>query len=465
MNRCAVLILAAGRGTRMRSEIPKILHPLAGLPLLQHVLTTARTLSPEKLVVVTGHQSDIVQSYFSDQTDILWALQQPQLGTGHAVQVAMPNLNDFDGELLVLCGDVPLLPADALHALLDQHRQQKRAASVLTTHITPPDGYGRIVRAPDQSLDAIVEHKDADAETLCINEINSGIYCFSMNRLQSWLSNLSSNNAQGEYYLTDVIAMANQEAKTDTAEHNGSGAYCFDDAILLSGINDRVQLSVIERTFRDRHIDALMRSGVTFRDPSSCWVAADSVIGPDTTVEPNVILGPGVQIGSHCHIGPFCQIQDARIGDHCQVHAFSHLDGADLAGHNAIGPYTRLRPGADIAEKAKVGNFCEVKKAHIGQGSKVNHLSYVGDAQIGTGVNIGAGTITCNYDGVNKHQTIIGNNVFVGSGTQLVAPVTVGDKAVIGAGSTVTKDIPEQALALSRTPQKHIANWASRKKK
>ncbi|MGN7611262.1 bifunctional UDP-N-acetylglucosamine diphosphorylase/glucosamine-1-phosphate N-acetyltransferase GlmU [Magnetococcales bacterium HHB-1] len=450
-----IIILAAGQGTRMRSKKAKVLHPLAGKPLLAHVLATARALKPERLVVVIGHQAEAVKEAV-DAADIHWAVQHQQHGTGHAVRCALPELNDSEGAVLILNGDVPLVQAETLAEFIALHQQAQHKLTLLTTSITPPDGYGRVIRSTDGLLQGVVEEKDASEDERKIAEINSGIYLVDRSSLPGWLAALKSQNAQEEYYLTDIIAMAAKEG-------GRAGIYHHDDYQALSGINSRHQLAMMERIYRDRLVRFWMARGVTFIDPQSVWLSADVEIGQDTIIEPHVQLGEGVKIGQDCHVGGFCVIKNSQIGDACQILPFTHIEGASLKGDNPVGPFTRLRPLATLESGAKVGNFCEVKKANIGLGSKVNHLTYIGDSQIGAGVNVGAGTITCNYDGKNKHQTIIGDGAFIGSDTQLVAPVEVGAGAVIGAGSTIVKDVPEEALALSRVKQRHVANWKKRK--
>ncbi|MBF0625770.1 MAG: bifunctional UDP-N-acetylglucosamine diphosphorylase/glucosamine-1-phosphate N-acetyltransferase GlmU [Magnetococcales bacterium] len=462
MSQCAVLILAAGLGTRMRSRLPKVLHTLAGRPLLAHVLATAKALNPSRIVVVVGYEADRVRAAFPDES-VGWVVQEAQLGTGHAVRTALPALEGLNGQpLLILSGDVPLLEPRLLQQALEDHQQANRSLTVLTTTIEPPTGYGRLVRDGAGGVVAIIEERDADPTTRAITEINTGIYCVASDRLPDWLAAIRNDNAQQEYYLTDMVALAATEAARGGRP---VGASHHLDRTAFMGINDRSQLAGMERIFRDRVVGDWMARGVTFVDPQSCWVAADAVIAQDTIIEPNVIIGPGVAIGADCHIGPFCEIRDSRLGPGVRIRAFCHLDGADLAGANDVGPYARLRPKAVLDQGAKVGNFCEVKKSRVGAGSKVNHLTYIGDAEIGSGVNVGAGTITCNYDGKHKHRTVLEDGVFIGSNTSLVAPVRVGAGAVVGAGSTVTKDVPPGALAVARGRQNTVENWAARKKK
>lgn len=449
--------MAAGRGVRMRSTLPKVLHPLAGVPLLGHVLAAARQLTPLRLVCVTGQQSQPIQAAFPE-ADITWIHQSEQLGTAHAVQCALPALGDITDPLLILSGDTPLVSKATLDAVINHHQRQGSDVTVVSTSINPAKGYGRIVRDAGGQLLRVVEEKDANAEERAITEVNSGIYCVNPTKLTSWLERISANNAQKEYYLPDIVAIA----ISDNPE--SVGIYHHDDAPSLAGVNNRRQLAEMEATLRDRLVGHWQDEGVTFLDPSSCWLAMDVTIGQDSVIQPSVVLGAGTTIGKNCQVGPFCEIQRSHIGDGCEIKGFCHIENAKIEGGNQIGPYARLRPGAVLAEEAKVGNFCEIKKSYIGRGSKVNHLSYIGDTTVGSGVNIGAGSITCNYDGVHKHKTTIGDGVFIGSDSQIVAPVQIGDRAVIAAGTTVTKDVAADALAIARTAQKQIADWSKRKK-
>ncbi|MEO5363613.1 MAG: bifunctional UDP-N-acetylglucosamine diphosphorylase/glucosamine-1-phosphate N-acetyltransferase GlmU [Magnetococcus sp. DMHC-8] len=455
MNDCAVLVLAAGQGTRMRSVLPKVLHPLAGRPLLWHVLTTVRRLQPDRLAVVIGHQAGQVQAAFPD-ADLTWVYQTEQLGTAHAVRCALSALTDLRGELLILSGDTPLVEEALLRALLAQHRRTGVGVTMVSMTQPVPTGYGRVVRDAAGDLLRVVEEKDAGAAERAITEVNSGIYCVDLARLPVWLERISDRNAQREYYLPDLLAIA----RTD----GGVGVLHHGEALSLAGVNDRRQLAALEAVLRDRLVAHWQERGVTFMDPGSCWLTMEVVIGQDTVIEPHVMLRGETTIGEACRIGPFCDIRDSRLGAGCQVKGFCHLEGVELAEHNEVGPYARLRPGTHLEKGARVGNFCELKKAYIGEGSKINHLSYIGDTRMGKGVNVGAGTITCNYDGVHKHQTVIGDGVFIGSDSQLVAPVQVGERAVIGAGTTVTKAVPADSLAVSRPPQLNIAGWKRRNK-
>ena len=457
----AVLILAAGRGTRMHSNRPKVLHPLAMKPLLAHVLEQVRMLSPERILTVVGYGSEQIQQ-MPHTEDVVWILQQEQLGTGHAVHCALAEIATLTSDpLLILNGDTPLIDATILDSLIAAHRNNAAALTLLTTEVHPPTGYGRVLRNSAGEVLKIVEERDADALTQSITEINSGIYCVATARLPHWIKKISNNNAQKEYYLTDIIAFALEEYHD--SGYGSVGSLLCPDATPLLGINSRQQLAQMEKMLRNRLVAFWMERGVTFTDPDSCWLATDVTIGQDTEIFPNVTLGPGTVIGNSCQIGPFCHITMSRIGDGTTILPFCHIEGTTTVGPNMVGPYARLRPETLLEPSAKIGNFCELKKAHIGAGSKINHLSYIGDTKMGSGVNVGAGTITCNYDGLHKYETVIGDHVFIGSDTQLIAPVTIEEQAVIGAGSTITKDVPAAALALSRSQQHHIKQWALRR--
>ncbi|MBF0435596.1 MAG: bifunctional UDP-N-acetylglucosamine diphosphorylase/glucosamine-1-phosphate N-acetyltransferase GlmU [Magnetococcales bacterium] len=440
----------------MCSDRPKVLHELAWSPILQHVVNAAKRLNPEKILVVTGYGAQQVQEYFAGQA-ITWVHQEKQLGTGDAVRCALPQLQDGTGDLLILAGDVPLIRSEILQLLVTAHRQGGERLTLLSTTLPDPTGYGRIVRGTDGQVRAVVEERDASAEVRSIREINSGVYLVSLSRLAGWINRIGNNNAQSEYYLPDIVAMAIGEGGVAVIHH--------EDYESLGGINDRSQLARAESVFRDRKVAELMAKGVTFTDPGSCWVAADAEIGRDTIIAPHCVLGPSVAVGANCQIGPFCCLENCQIGSDVHIEAFSHVNGAEIAAQSGVGPFARLRPGAVLEQGSKVGNFCEIKKSRIGAGSKVSHLSYIGDADIGRKVNIGAGTITCNYDGVNKHKTVIEDGVFIGSDTQLIAPVRIGKNAVLAAGTSASKDVPEGALAITRSPQKHIPEWHERKKK
>ena len=443
-----IVILAAGQGTRMRSALPKVLHSVAGKSMLGHVIDCARALSPRRIHVVIGHGADLVRETL-DGNDLNWVLQGEQLGTGHAVAQALPHIIDAD-QILVLYGDVPLLKSETLQRLSNQ--AGPNTLGLLTVTMDNPTGYGRIVRDGTGQVQAIVEQKDASAKHLLITEANTGIMALPGKKAADWLTSLSNDNAQGEYYLTDVVALA-------VASKTGIEVAQPEDEVEVMGANNRQQLSVLERYFQAREALRLMTEGVTLSDPARLDVRGDVVVGRDIFMDINVVLEGQVTIEDDVEIGPNCVIRNSVIRRGSVIKAFSHLDGADVGESCDIGPYARLRPGTRLGQGAKVGNFVEIKKADIGAGSKINHLSYVGDALIGELVNIGAGTITCNYDGVNKSVTHIGDDVFIGSNTALVAPVSIGAGATTAAGSTITQDVPAGALAVARSRQRSIENW------
>jgi bifunctional UDP-N-acetylglucosamine pyrophosphorylase/glucosamine-1-phosphate N-acetyltransferase len=444
----SVIILAAGQGTRMRSALPKVLHRLGGKALLAHVVDTACRLRPDAIRVVYGHGGEQVREALAD-APVEWVEQAQQLGTGHAVDQVMPSVDD-DSVVLVLYGDVPLITADTLKPMLGQAGQG--ALCVLTAKLDDATGYGRIVRGANGRLVDIVEQKDASSEQLRIREINSGFLAVPAALLRGWLQRLDNSNAQGEYYLTDIVAMAVEDGVPVE-----SATVADTDEIL--GVNDRSQLAHLERVYQHRLARALMLSGVTLADPGRFDQRGTLSAGSDGFVDVNVVFEGCVELGERVRIGPNCVIRNAVLGDDVEVFANSVIDDARIGVGSRVGPFARIRPDTELAERVHVGNFVEIKKSHIASGSKINHLSYIGDTRMGSGVNIGAGTITCNYDGANKHLTEIGDNVFVGSDTQLVAPVKVGDGATLGAGSTVTRDVPAGKLTLSRCPQTTIEGW------
>ena len=444
----SIVILAAGQGTRMRSALPKVLHPIGGRPLLRHVINTASQLSPDSIHVVFGHGGDQVREVLAD-ADVSWIEQAEQLGTGHAVDQVMPLISD-DNTVLVLYGDVPLITPETLQPMVEQAGSGK--LSVLTAVLDDPCGYGRMVRDNEGRLTSIVEHKDASEEHLQIREINTGFLAAPAGMLRGWLSKLDNSNVQGEFYLTDVIAMA----ASDGVPVESVGAA---DEFEILGVNDRVQLATLERAYQRRLADQLMRAGVTLADPARIDIRGELFTGSDCSIDVNAVFEGNVRLGDGVCIGPNCVISNTRIGDATQVFANCVIEDACIGGSSRIGPFARIRPETELDERVHVGNFVEIKKSKIAAGSKVNHLSYIGDTHMGSGVNIGAGTITCNYDGANKHLTEIGNDVFIGSDTQLVAPVRVGDGATIGAGTTVTREVPAGELTLSRSPQKTIEGW------
>jgi bifunctional UDP-N-acetylglucosamine pyrophosphorylase/glucosamine-1-phosphate N-acetyltransferase len=431
----------------MRSDLPKVLHSLAGRPLLGHVLETARTAGAEDICVVYGHGGDSVPATIGDDR-LRWALQEKQLGTGHAVQQAMPGTPD-NNRVLILFGDVPLLTPGTLARLLEETGDDELA--VLSVDMEDPAGYGRIVR-DGTSVTAIVEQKDASEAEQEIREINTGVMVSPAARLRDWLDNLGNENAQGEYYLTDVVAMA-------VAEGVSVKGIKADNWTEVMGINDKKQLAEAERALQARLVDELMAQGVGFADPARVDIRGKLECGKDVFIDVNAVFEGDVYLGDGTRIESNNLVRDSRLGARTLVHSNCHIEGATTADNCEIGPSARLRPGAELASNVKIGNFVEVKKSRIADGSKVNHLTYIGDAEVGAGVNVGAGTITCNYDGANKHKTTIGNNVFIGSGVNLVAPVEVGEGATIGAGSTITKPAPQGQLTLERSKQLTVKGW------
>jgi len=443
-----IVILAAGQGTRMKSAMPKVVHPIGARPLLGHVVMTAKALKASKIHVVYGHCGDKVRAAINDP-ELHWVEQRQQLGTGHAVAQTIDFIDD-DAAVLVLYGDVPLTTVDTLHPLVVSARSGE--LGLLTAILPDPHGYGRIVRNTDNAIERIVEQKDASEAERAICEINSGMMALPARHLKKWLGQLKNDNAQGEYYLTDVIAMAVADGVTV------NGVIARDNDEIL-GVNDRVQLAHLERVYQQRYAERLMREGVTICDPSRVEIRGEVVTGQDVTLDIGVILEGTVKLGNRVTVGAHCVLKDVEIGDDVKIQPMSHIDGAIIHAGAVAGPFSRIRPGTVLSEAAHVGNFVEIKNSQVGAGSKINHLSYVGDTTMGRDVNIGAGTITCNYDGANKHRTVIGDRVFVGSDTQLVAPVTVNDGSTIGAGSTITKDTPAEELTLSRSKQVTINGW------
>ncbi len=441
-----IVILAAGKGTRMYSERPKVLHALAGKPLLQHVLDCAVSLDAAQICVVYGHGGEAVPQAMR-QYQATFVLQEPQLGTGHAVQQAMPQLKD-DSRTLVLYGDVPLIQ----HSTLHQMQQAGSGLVLLTVNLANPTGYGRIVRNRDGDVQCIVEEKDATPEQREIREVNTGIVLAPTAALRAWLSRLQNNNAQGEYYLTDIVAMAvAQGMPVHTVQPR--------EVWEVEGINSKSQLAQLERTWQGVQAARLMAQGVTLADPARLDVRGMLECGRDVEIDIGCVFEGEVKLEGGVRIGAYSVIRDTRIAAGTQVEAFSHIDGGDIGANARIGPYARIRPGTRLARDVHIGNFVEVKNSEIAAGSKANHLSYIGDTTMGSRVNVGAGTITCNYDGANKHRTVIEDDVFIGSDTQLVAPVTVKRGSTIGAGSTITRDAPEGELTLSRAKQITIAGW------
>ena len=442
-----VVILAAGQGTRMKSALPKVLHSLAGLPLVQHVINASKNLTPTTINVVYGHGGERVQQQINDP-EINWVHQADQLGTGHAVDQVRNQLED-EQLVLILYGDVPLIREDTLTALLEK---AKEGISLLTVNLNNPQGYGRIVRDKEGLVENITEEKDASDELKKINEVNTGILAVKAGLLKNWLSKLDNNNAQEEYYLTDVIAMAvNDNYVVETTQP--------ENEYEVMGVNNRLQLAELERYYQKELANELMADGITLADPSRIDVRGKITHGQDISIDVNCVFEGNITIGNNVTIGANSVIKDSKIADDVVILPMSILDNASIGKGSKVGPFARLRPGAVLSENTHIGNFVEIKKSFIGVGSKVNHLSYVGDSLVGKSVNIGAGTITCNYDGANKHQTIIEDNVFIGSATQLVAPVKIGKNATVGAGSTITTDVIENELVITRVKQKSIQGW------
>ena len=446
-----IVILAAGQGKRMQSNLPKVLHPIAGRPMLTHILDSARALGAQRIAIVVGHGAEQVKQAYATQEDLQFALQQPQLGTGHAVLQAVPLLKEShaDDVTIILYGDVPLVQPDTLRALLNA---RANGVAILTEILSDATGYGRIVRDVKGNVCAIVEHKDATPEQRAIQEVNTGIMAVPTRQLKSWLAKLTNNNAQGEYYLTDIVGMAVAEGVSVNVAHPVAGFETL-------GVNSRLQQAELERLWQRELARRQLEAGVTIVDPARFDLRGELLCGQDVFIdvgcvfEGRVVLADGVQIGAHC------VLRNVTLGAATRIESFSHLEQAEVGADAHIGPYARLRPGAKLADATHVGNFVEIKNTNLGKGSKANHLAYVGDADVGERVNIGAGTITCNYDGVNKHRTTIEDDAFIGSDTQLVAPVRVGKGATLGAGTTLTRDAPAGQLTVSRAKQVTIEGW------
>ncbi|WP_257285346.1 bifunctional UDP-N-acetylglucosamine diphosphorylase/glucosamine-1-phosphate N-acetyltransferase GlmU [Endozoicomonas sp. SESOKO1] len=450
--RADIVILAAGQGSRMKSSLPKVLHRIAGKPMLEHVILSAQHTQKKvgngKIHVVIGHGAEQVKKALGHY-DLNWVIQEEQLGTGHAVQQALPGCKGAD-VVLVLYGDVPLIHSSSLQSLLAASNGER--LGLLTINLANPSGYGRIIRDGFGNIQAIVEDKDATPEQLAINEVNTGIMAIPGNKASSWVSNLKNENVQHEFYLTDIVSMAVAE---DTPVIHVQPQL----PIEVEGVNSRVQLMELERARQLQLAKNLMVNGVTVIDPQRLDIRGDVKTGHDITLDINVVLEGKVELADNVYIEPGCVIRNSVIGEGAVIKAHSILEDAVVAAGCEVGPFARLRPGTELKEKARVGNFVEIKKTVIGKGSKVNHLSYVGDCEVGDDVNVGAGTITCNYDGVNKFRTVIGDGAFIGSNSSLVAPVTIGRGATTGAGSTITKDIPDEQLAVARGKQRNIEGW------
>jgi bifunctional UDP-N-acetylglucosamine pyrophosphorylase / glucosamine-1-phosphate N-acetyltransferase len=451
-----IVILAAGKGTRMKSAAPKVLHKAAGLSLIEHVLRVADSLQPSTVVVVVGHGASDVQAHAAKRPGLRFALQAQQLGTGHALLQAEPHLTGATGTLVLLSGDVPLLRPHTLASFVRHHQDRRAAATVLTARVEDPHGYGRIVRTGG-SISAIVEHKDATPDERLIDEINSGIYAFELDPLFGALKTVGSENAQGEYYLPDLVRI--YRARGLPVE-----TFTIDDAREIMGVNSRRELADVSTILKTNRADELMAAGVTIVDPASTWIGPDVRIGADTVLHPNVFLEGRTTIGSGCEIHACVRLVDATIDDRVVINNFCLIIESHVASGARVGPFAHLRPQSSVGEDAHIGNFVELKKTTMGKGSKANHLAYLGDATIGEKVNVGAGTITCNYDGTVKHPTVIEDGAFIGSDSQLIAPVRVGRGAYVAAGSSITEDVPDGALGIARGKQTNKAGWVERKR-
>ncbi len=453
-----IVILAAGKGTRMKSTLPKVLHKAGELPLLEHVFRTAGALDPVSTTVIVGHQADVVQQSTPKRLGLSFAVQEPQLGTGHALLQAEPFLSGRQGTVVLLSGDVPLLRPDTLKALVQTHSERKAAATVLTAAMADPHGYGRIIRDDSGAICAIVEHKDATPEQRRVSEINSGIYAFDLDGLFAALKTIGSTNAQGEYYLPDLVTI-----------YRGRGlvveTVVAQDSREILGVNSRRELAEVSAILKTTRNETLMESGVTIIDPNSAFIGPDVTIGADTIIHPGVYLEGRTSIGSGCVINSGVRIVDSRIEDGVVINNFCVVSDSHISRGARLGPFAHIRPQSNVGEDAHVGNFVELKKTTLGRGSKANHLSYLGDATIGEKVNIGAGTITCNYDGVHKHPTVIEDGAFIGSDSQLIAPVRIGEGAYVAAGSSITEDVDAGSLAIARGKQTNKPGWVARNKK
>lgn len=449
-----VVVLAAGKGTRMRSSLPKVLHPVAHKPMVQHVIDTARALEPSDIHVIFGHGGEVLQQQLAEQ-GLSWVEQREQLGTGHAVQQVESYLQDND-KVLILYGDVPLTRAETLQALLAAGSDTDLA--LLTVTLPDPTGYGRILRDAQGAVTGIVEHKDATDEQRQVTEVNTGMLVASGGALRRWLANLSNDNVQGEFYLTDIVAMAANEGVTIQSAQPAQISE-------VEGANNRLQLAALERAYQLRQAEELMLNGATLMDPARIDIRGTVRCGEEVTIDVNVVFEGDVELGNGVVIEPNCILRNCRIGAGSRVKANSVVEQAVLGENCQVGPFARLRPGTELADEAQIGNFVEIKKSRLGRGSKASHLSYIGDAEVGAGVNIGAGTITCNYDGVNKHITQIDDGAFIGSNSSLVAPVRVGRNATVGAGSTIAKNVEDNELGVARGKQRNITGWQRPTKK
>ena len=452
-----VAVLAAGKGTRMKSALPKVLHRVAGVPIIDYVLEAASTLFPRSMTVVIGHEAAAVRKTLEWRSGLSFVVQEPQLGTAHAVLTTEQALQGATGTLILLSGDVPMLSAQTLKQLVDRHESTRAAATVITARVDNPHGYGRIVRS-GQQIARIVEDRDASASEKAIDEINSGIYAFALDGLFDAIRGIAAENTQGEYYLPDLIAIYRRNGR-------GVETLTVSNADEIRGINSRAELAETSRLLRQQKNAELMAAGVTLEDPATTYVTREVRVGADTIIHPGVTLEGRTVIGSSCEIHSGVRIIDSTIGDRVVVQNHSIIENAVIEDESGVGPFARLRPKAHLRKRARIGNFVEVKNAVIGTGSKANHLAYLGDATLGEGVNIGAGTITCNYDGEKKHPTVIEDGAFIGTDSQLVAPVTIGKNAYVGSGTTVRSNVPAGALAVSAGKQRNIDGWAERKGK
>ncbi len=448
-----IIVLAAGQGKRMHSALPKVLHALAGRPLLGHVLEAARALKPRKIIVVHGHGGDEVRAAFPDPA-IEWVTQAEQLGTGHAVRQALPHIGP-EAEVLILYGDVPLVRPETLKRLLEA---SQKGVAVLTAEVANPTGYGRIIRASAGRVSRIVEQKDANPAEAAIREINADFFALRAEHLSAWLAKITNQNAQQEYYLTDIVALAG-------ADDIPVFAVKVDDRWEVAGVNSKQDLAGLERVVQHREAARLLEAGVTLADPARIDVRGTFECGRDVSIDVNCVFEGRVVLGDQVRIGPNCLLRNVTIAAGTEVRAFSHLEDAEVGGRCVLGPFARLRPGASLADEVHIGNFVEVKASHVGKGSKANHLAYIGDSEVGANVNVGAGTITCNYDGANKNRTVIEDDCFIGSDATLVAPVRIAKGSYIGAGSTITKNTPAGQLTVARAKQVSIPSWKPPKKK
>ncbi len=453
MTKLSVVILAAGKGTRMYSDLPKVLHKIAGKPMVKHVIDTAKQLNAAQIHLIYGHGADLLKQRLADEP-VNWVFQAEQLGTGHAMQQAAPFFAD-DENILMLYGDAPLITTETLQKLIAA--KPENGIALLTVNLENPTGYGRIIRQ-DGNVTAIVEQKDANAEQLKITEVNTGVMVSDGASFKKWLARLDNNNAQGEYYMTDVIGLANQDGFKVVAVQ-------ATDMMEVEGANNRLQMAALERYFQRKQAQKLLLAGVSLTDPERFDLRGELEHGKDVEIDINVIIEGNVRLGNRVKIGAGCVLKNVEIADDVEIKPYTVLENAVVGEKAAIGPFSRLRPGAELAAETHVGNFVEIKQAKVGKGSKVNHLTYIGDAEIGRDCNIGAGVITCNYDGANKFKTVIGDNVFVGSDSQLIAPVTIADNVTVAAGATVTDNVEAGALVISRVRQRHIPNWKRPTKK